>query len=225
MRRISILIIAGILSLLAGTTAGAALSSNVDRAAAQRISKFGQCVAKSRTKDVEKMLSTPYGSDLELHALLNAARTDMDCDLSGARQLNIPRNVLTGAIFEGYFHRVLEGRAGELAPLETGWRVLPTPADAEEGVRRGILLNNFGACLAYRNPQPVVGLLRTEPATEAESVALVSLSQFYPKCSLQRSGPAYTNEEIRTAVAAGLVNRLLSRSVLSSTASRDDRHA
>ena len=213
-------------ALVAAAQAPGQLVDGIDKESVQLTKatvRFGECVARRREKDVKKIIASSVGSDEELHFMLQATRTDTDCDLSGLAGLQISKTLLLGAILEAYYHRQLKTQP--LPPAQARWSARSSKPGASEQAVRQDRIADLGACIAAHNPSGAVELLKTKPMTYGERAANAALGRDVKTCAAGMGIRKITQQELRGSIATGLVNALQARRVVSAANMAGQQHA
>ncbi len=161
----------------------------LDSMAIQVIHNFGKCVARRTPLAVENILAKDFRTP-EYREALRRSMTGHNYCLTGGK-LGSSGVLFAGALAEGaLMHDDGRGLAGKLA-----WR----EGDAVVTARGE--LEAMGLCIVRKAPEATVALLRTDPTTEQEAVALRGVTPFVGECTANGTQLRINRPGLRAQIA------------------------
>ena len=166
-----------------------AAPQKLDPLAVPVVHNFGKCVARRTPSAVENLLALDWRTP-EYGQALKRAMTGHSYCLTGGK-LRTAGSLVAGALAEGALMRD-DGRglAGKLA-----WREGAAPIEA-----RGEL-DAMGMCIVRKAPEATVALLRTEPTSDQETVALRGVTPFLGECTAKGTQLRINRPGLRAQIA------------------------
>ncbi|ATY31310.1 hypothetical protein [Sphingomonas psychrotolerans] len=143
----------------------------LDPLAIQVVHNFGKCVARRTPSAVENLLAQDFRTP-EYQEGLRRAMTGHSYCLTGG-ELKSAGLLLAGALAEG----ALMQNEGRGLAAKLAWREGATPVEA-----RGEL-EAMGLCIVRKAPEATVQLLRTDPTSKQETVAMRGVTPFLSECT------------------------------------------
>lgn len=161
----------------------------LDPLAVQVVHNFGKCVVRRSPAAAEKILALDSRTP-EYREALKRTMTGHSYCLTGGK-LAAGGVLLAGALAEGALMRD-DGR-GLAAKL--AWREGAARIEA-----RGEL-EAMGMCIVRKAPEATVALLKTEPTTEQETVALRGVTPFVAECTAKGAQLRINRPGLRAQIA------------------------